>query len=442
MTFPRLVSLMALLFFSLISFAQDSARIIKEAMNRYEFERPTSIYFTAQQMMKVNDPRFYFTFINTKQLSTPDPGFFTPEELPHSLLEMRLAQRFILYRGLESKSFDFMMFTRFTVNFDFVYRIGKKEDPGSTDNPGLPLNTKFGFTLFEHAFLFNQWCDYRKKRHQRYDEQKDFSTEKLGTKLFGANVLRMLVPRVDLMHYSNGQDTGAIVYNTAKTKFRNDYISGNFSTNYLHVQLSYMELTRKNMLLNVTAGIRNDFKMGDWLSFEEKQENRYGKCRINTMVQFRTGPVNLFGIRITDREYFKEKNKRKEIKKKTKEEIEDYEQRKEPVPDELVHRLETMRAGNKMVKGLFDIAFTASTEHIIAGTSDLPNNRTSVDINMEVIPLYWETVGFMLSYYHGRDYLNIRYDLPVNLFKAGCTFQLGRYRSSDARIKWKLKEKV
>src|SRR5690242_12177093 len=139
-TFPRLVSLMALLFIAISSSAQDSAKIMKEAMNRYEFERPTSIYFTAQQMMKVNDPRFYFTFINTKQLSTPDPAFNTPEELPHSLLEMRLAQRFILYRGLESKSFDFMMFTRFTVNFDFVYRIGKKEDPGSTDNPGLPLN--------------------------------------------------------------------------------------------------------------------------------------------------------------------------------------------------------------------------------------------------------------------------------------------------------------
>ena len=43
-------------------------------------------------------------------------------------------------------------------------------------------------------------------------------------------------------------------------------------------------------------------------------------------------------------------------------------------------------------------------------------------------PLFFRTAYIGLSYYHGRDYMNIRYDLPVNIVKANLTFRIDGYK--------------
>lgn len=427
--------------------AQDTTTLEERFKARYFANSQNTLYAIVQQAMKAKDPNFYFNYISTHQLSTPIPDFRLPEELSGSLLEMRLAKRFTIFKGTDSRSYDFMLLSKFSVNFDFVYRVGKREDSDIDDNPGLPLNTKFGVTLFEHAFVISgkrkdqkassgepssAWGKFRKEKKKWYVDPPNFSTDSIGSKFFNQKTLKMLVARADLMHYSNGQDSGAFVY-TPSLPVRNDYISGNFSTNYSHVMLSFIQVTNKNQLLDLTVGLRNDFQLTKWLTYESGQEERYGICRLTTVIHYRTGPVNLFGMKLRDRAFIQ---KKREIKQ-TKDNIEVMQQQNIVTDTAQVRlqKLEKSPSNYKTLKALFDWSFTFSSEHILDNPELLPDNRSSFSFETELVPLYAETVGFTLAAYYGRDYLNIRYDLPVFIWRFGLTFQIGRYRPSYESIR-------
>jgi hypothetical protein len=425
------ISSFLLLSFSPALFSQTPQDTTREErfQSRYFANSQKTIYAVVQQAMKAKDPTFYFNYAQTRQLTVPVPDFRAPEELSGSILEMRLAKRFVIFKGTDAKSYDFMLLSKISVNFDFVYRVGKREDSDIEDNPGLPLNTKFGVTLFEHAFLLSgkrdeqeasQWGKYRKKKKVWTADPPAFDTDKIGERFFTKETLKMLVARADLMHYSNGQDSGAFVY-TAGMPVRNDYISGNFSTNYSHVMLSFIQVTKQNRLLDMTLGLRNDFQLTKWLTYDPNQIERYGVCRLNTHLQYRTGPINFLGIKLRDREFIRQKGKIHQAKEQS-------------ADQSVVKALESKPTSKKTVKGLFDWAFTLSSEHILDHTDRLPDNRSGFTFETELVPLYVESVGFTFSAYYGRDYLNIRYDLPVFLWRFGLTFQIDRYRPSYESI--------
>ncbi len=405
--------------------AQDTTSLEGRFRARYFANKQNTLYAIVQQAMKAKDPNFYFTYAATHQQSNPIPDFRLPEELSSSLLEMRLAKRFTIFKGTDSKSYDFMLLSKFSVNFDFVYRVGKREDSDIDDNPGLPLNTKFGVTFFEHAFVIHgkrnngtdpasEWGRFRKKKKKWFMDTPTFSTDSIGSKLFSRTALNMIVARADLMHYSNGQDSGAFVY-TPSLPVRNDYISGNFSTNYSHVMLSFIQVTNKNQLLDLTIGLRNDFQLTKWLTYEPAQEERYGIFRFNTAIHYRTGPVNLFGWKLRDRDFVQRKRQIKQTAR--------------------LQEPEKSPSNYKTVKALFDWSFTFSSEHILDNPELLPDYRSNFSFETELVPLYGEMVGFTFAAYYGRDYLNIRYDLPVFIWRLGFTFQVGRYWPSYESIR-------
>src|SRR6478609_7024448 len=185
-----------------------------------------TVFDRVAQLFKLNDPDFYIApFPQIKNLrSFPEEQKLTDAEgAQATILEIKLAQRFQILRIYPKK--DFFRLTRSKINFDFLYRVVSHPAKGDDDSPGLPLNTKIGFTLFEHAFFTN-----RTKRH--FFTNNPFSTDNLSGKLFSNDNLKIFVPRLDVMHYSNGQHFPATSYPVGSPP-RNNYANGNFSTNYI-----------------------------------------------------------------------------------------------------------------------------------------------------------------------------------------------------------------
>lgn len=235
------------------------------------------------------------------------------------------------------------------------------------------------------------------------------------------------------MHYSNGQDTGAVVYNQPMTAFRNNYINGNFSTNYTKIQLQYHETNAKGQYLCGGIGYRRDFSLGKIFSYETRQEGRYGYNFINMDLQFRTGPVKfLWHVRdvVTEKQKQKVKTAKKTYKKM-------YDNQSDSLTMQSNNILDEERKMQKIqyLPGLWEFAFKANLVFIPDNIEpgDFAN-KFGIDLQVESIPLFSPQWSLFFGAYYGRDYLNIRYDLPVIIIKGLVAFQINRYLPSSASM--------
>lgn len=212
-----------------------------------------------------------------------------------------------------------------------------------------------------------------------------------------------------LLHYSNGQDTG---FYADPQLLRNDYRTGDFSTNYAQLKVHYALRTAARDIWTVAAGYRGDFGVPGAIAFSPEQEHSYGTSRLLAHGQWRSHPFrpNLFGWRPRVGRPFVD-----------------------PDDEKCRHRL----------RELIDLRARVELEHILDGDlSRYPHDqlyRTGVHLWLEMHTLRSHTTGFFVHYYQGRDYLNIRYDRVVAIFMAGVSFTFEKYqpfgwRSAEAIV--------
>lgn len=267
----------------------------------------------------------------------------------------------------QGKYSKFFTYSRLYLDYGFHIRVPK----GVDSSPILPPTNRFGirfdkmFNLREDGELLNRKLKI-KKETQSIDvvnPDKTYSYHNLSFYIH---------------HYSNGQGAGSILDTLLK---RNDYLQGDFSTNFIRGSWGYHRYKPNKYHLGIYAGFQREVGNDEgFLSFRAAQENRYGKNRIMAGALFnraiKLGAINWFPEQINlrmDLEWILDK----------KENLFDY-------PYENKHRF----------------AF-----HVFM---DLPIKQL-------------KAVGILVHYFRGRDFLNIRYDDPVSLFQLGISLKIQRF---------------
>lgn len=202
---------------------------------------------------------------------------------------------------------------------------------------------------------------------------------------------RFLFATWRIYHYSNGQD-GA--FYSDSIALRNNYRTGDFSTNCIEAQLNHAWRFPSTALLTASAGFRWDTGIPGVFEYTTQQERAYGQWRWTAHAQWRTRPFWcgwFIGKRFQD-----------------------------PVTD-CIHRVEEQ----------FEARIRVELDHVAGDMSRYPHQdhlqRTGVHLWLEAMSLRSYTTGFFAHAYYGRDYLNIRYDRTVMIAMAGFTFTLTKY---------------
>lgn len=194
-----------------------------------------------------------------------------------------------------------------------------------------------------------------------------------------------------LYHYSNGQDGD---FYADSVLHRNNYRTGDFSTNCLEGKLNHAWRFPSTALLTAGVGFRWDLGLGGVLEFSPQQQRAYGQWRWTGHAQLRTKPF-WSGWYIGKRFWDEKTN--------------------------CQHRLREQ----------FEARIRLEVDHVAGDMSRYPHqgqlNRTGAHLWLEAVPLRSYTTGFFIHAYRGRDYLNIRYDRAVTLLMAGFTFNLVKY---------------
>lgn len=201
------------------------------------------------------------------------------------------------------------------------------------------------------------------------------------------------------MHYSNGQSEGVYQSSADSMVGRNDYIKGDFTTNILQGSFTWSRYNRERDLFSLNMGYQNDQTWFGPFSFHPEQKFRYGQNRIVGYTQWRTRPYrHPFNLKS---QIWDEKNQKAYY-----------------------------------IKNMWEYRIRWEYEYILGNLSRFKRSkdyRLNWHIYMEGMPLRSRSLGYMLHFYRGRDYFNIRYDDIIWNFSAGVTFTIHRYKNPRFR---------
>ncbi len=358
----------------------------------------TGKYALIQRMMVMNEDIQYISlpflthFNELNQL--PENLELRPNEGSEGFLfEGRLAPRIVVARGRDDQS-PFYRSSRVTLDPDFIFRL---TNGGSI--PLLPMNTKLGGTI-EKGFIINP--SLRDKKGETPNEPELSSDGKLfgsGHSRFGIFILS-----TQFMHYSNGQDEGALLYDSipyADSSNRNDYAAGNFSTYYFKNMIQYSAINANYAMFTAGVGYRWDLK---GLDHEGEQLGKYGLQRLLGTLQYRSKPSRRWLIFRNNRHHVPKGNKTEVVK----------------------------------VPSLVEHVFRLDIEAITDDLSRFDDHRVAISARYSLNPMYQRSLGYFIKFHYGRDYLNIRYDLPVWSVLAGVTFDLYKQSFPEKIIRRRL----
>jgi hypothetical protein len=296
------------------------------------------------------------------------------------LLEGGLDQSFTLLQG-RSQMDHFSQTSR--VSFRYATTLRMTQDNSSNLLPG---NQKVGLQVDKviwDSYTRNILADRRHKRFQYADD---------NTWLQQPHDLHMIHAQVTAMHYSNGQPEG--VYASAEDSVigRNNYLNGDFSTNFINLSLVYSYYNE--YLFSMAAGYQHDGEWGGPFAFIDEQRERYGMRRITGFLQYRTRPLqNPIRKHITIKDVYHQRS--------------------------------------YQVQRLWEHRFRLDFEYILGPLGRFKRDRDyrfSTHFFYELNPLRSRTAGLTFHLFYGRDYMNIRYDDIVVAAMAGVTFVLNKYR--------------
>ncbi|WP_299522501.1 hypothetical protein [Winogradskyella sp.] len=255
--------------------------------------------------------------------------------------------------------------SRITFDYNGTFRMTLDES-----KPLTPGSNKVGFSWY-----FNLYNNYTGWAYGKLQTEQNQMLDSKPEKLKFYNLL------VRVHHYSNGQGPGFFYVPDPDTPdvFRNSYLDGDFSTNYIWVQLTKGTFNKNiSSLHQMSLAYRYDF--GDEtssLAYSMQQEESYGRHRLLGSYDYRT-------------EKFSEKL---ELHFRT----------------ELGYILDNL-------------------DNFQANLVDDDNKyRFNIRALLEIAPKNHRAVGYFVSAYYGRDYLNIRYDDIIYSIQGGITLSLDKF---------------
>lgn len=301
-------------------------------------------------LLRYHDPLMYLAFPVVEPVEDRAVALQDGEAQNGYWLEANFAYRFTLYQG-KYYSLGLAQRLRPTIDATLTSRLTRDES-----SPLLPLNNKIGVGV-----------------------------DLLLSSLKGLDKPKAAVvwTTFQLHHYSNGQ-AGSFFMDTSVQ--RNNYRSGDFSTNYWRGFL-YVSGTGTKNIVTASVGYQEDLDLGGPFGRNKELYHYYGDQRVLASFQITRQP------RLVTATY-----------------------------------LNRAAAGNEMVKVEVrrQVMFRTELEYIADDVSRWTGSnewRLGWHTYLTYMPSITNEVGFLLHTYLGRDYLNIRFDDVVFVGEAGLFFR-------------------
>ena len=302
------------------------------------------------QLLRYHDPIMYIAFPVVEPIEDRLLPLENGEGKNGYWLEGNFAYRFSLYQG-KYYSYRLAQRLRPTIDVGLMPRLTR-----DNSSPLLPFNNKFGVGV---DFLLSSLRGLEKEKPT------------------------VVWTTFQLHHYSNGQADSFYVKAPVE---RNNYRSGDFSTNYWRGLLHVAHVGTRSVV-GASMGYQEDVDLGGPLARNWELYNSYGEQRVLASLQFTRKP------RLVTATYQNRATAEEDV---VKEEV----------------RRQWM--------------FRTEMEYIVGNLSKYPRSnkqRLGWHNYLTYMPSLTNEVGFMLHTYMGRDYLNIRYDDAVFICEAGLFFQ-------------------
>lgn len=358
-------------------YSQTSDPVLTEK-DRLKLLHETTVYHLIQRSWIANQEPSYASVLpfvpSIRERRVPlrqGEGLNTDFSLLEANLNLSFPLFFGTYRNREKKDGSLSAFhKRHRITFDYNGNFRMSLDESK---PIFPGNNKVGFTWYWNLFNTQTGWIY----NDQFDNQE---ISKIKKRLTFLNAL------FRFHHYSNGQARDFFYQEDAGdiSTRRNNYQSGDFSTNYLYWEATFgwYNIEQKS-LHQVSLGYRSDFGTEDGaLAFSRQQIRSYGKKRLLLNYDHRTSKSSnnmQFHFR-----------------------------------GEFGYVLGNLDA---FVPNLLDSD----------GNTDSGKYRFNMRGLFELAPDNHRTVGYFVSVYYGRDYLNIRYDDIVFTTQIGVTLSLDKF---------------
>jgi hypothetical protein len=253
-------------------------------------------------------------------------------------LEGNLGYRFTIYRG---KYYNYKFFQRMrpTLDVDLLVRLTK-----DYSSPLLPSSNKIGLGL---DYLWSNLEALKKEE------------------------ATLVWTTVQVHHYSNGQADSFFVDNPIQ---RNNYRSGDFSTNYFKFLLNVANTSQQKNIVSGSVGYQRQIDLGGPFASSKELDHYYGSDRVLAGFQWTTRPML---------KTFSYQNRA------------------------------TAKSDTIQTQKRRQLSFRTEFEYIFRGVSGFVGDnkaRPSWHNYLTYMPSVTNEVGFILHTYIGRDYLNIRFD--------------------------------
>lgn len=310
-------------------------------------DNPNYIMERYHRLLKYADPVSYLVFPQTWPVAKRRIPLQEGEGKKGYWLEGNLTNRFVTYKG-KYYSPDWAQRARVTFDVGLVPRLTR-----DTSSPLLPFNVRFGLGLdymitplerLKHPYCGIWWTT------------------------------------IQLHHFSNGQRNN-FYYDPAIK--RNNYSSGDFSTNYYRAMVNYATYKQNGRILAAGVGYQHEVNLIGPLVLNDELDRSYGKQRLLFNFQW---------IRPSSLHSSSYKNRGKGAK-----------------TDVRVTRRR-------------QAAFRTELEYIVDNLSQFPLDRKyrlSWHNYFTYMPSVTNDVGLMVHTFLGRDYLNIRYDDVIFMVAGG-----------------------
>jgi len=305
-------------------------------------------YSKYQKILQYHDPVLYLTFFPTfaaRKSRTLVQG----EGASGYLLEGNIAHRITLYRG---KYYSPKWFRKLRGTFDAGFNLRLTDDESSAM---LPISSVVGLGA-------------------------DYLISPIEQIMTSDKPVFWL--KAQIHHYSNGQ---AENFFESLSPRRNNYRTGDFSTNYLRGVFYGMKQTKSGSIVSAALGYQREINIGGPLILSEEFKNSYGMNRVLANLQFTRTPQYAL-VKDGDVTYYNHKR--------------------------------------------IQMSFRSEMAYIIDKDLSLyPTDkkyRFSVHNYFTLYPFLTNDLGVILHHYFGRDYLNIRYDDPVSSYQIGMVMNFNK----------------
>ncbi|MFL5746338.1 MAG: hypothetical protein ACJ751_16805 [Niastella sp.] len=310
------------------------------AMNRYN------------QLLGYHDQLMYLTWPYISPVVTRGTPLRDGEGKNGYWLEGNFTNRFVIHKGKYYNP-EILQRLRFTFDVGLTPRLTR-----DSSSPLLPTNNKFGLGL---DLLLSPVAGLIKEQ----------TTPVWLT--------------VQLHHYSNGQADSFFMKDEDGNQ-RNNYRSGDFSTDYLRLLVNVANISAKEHIISFAAGWQKEVDLKGPLGMSPELDNRYGKQRLLFSFQWLKA-------------------------------------------SRLVTINNALSSSIKKVTKKRQFSFRTDLEYILGDLSQFPlenKYRLGAHAYLTYMPSTTNEVGFMIHTFYGRDYLNIRFDDIVFIGEAGLYMRINK----------------